>query len=151
MHDVVSRLGELQDSQMECTLLRSCLALPKVSYILRTCPPPPPPFINNDVLECFNDLMQQTLSDIAGCPVSNWAWLKASLPTSLGGLGLRRTSLNAPAAYISLFHQAGPLISNILGHDPVTPPSLLPSVIALAHAASNPDCCLLEDINIPLR
>ena len=38
--DVVSRLGDLQDSQMECTLLHSCLALPKVSYILHTCPPP---------------------------------------------------------------------------------------------------------------
>ena len=36
VHEVVSRLGDLQDSQMECTLLRSCLALPKVSYILRT-------------------------------------------------------------------------------------------------------------------
>ena len=39
VHDAVSRLGDLQDSQMECTLLRSCLALPKVSYILHTCPP----------------------------------------------------------------------------------------------------------------
>ena len=77
--DVVSRLGDLQDSQMECTLLRSCLALPKVSYILHTCPPQ---FIN-DALECFDNLMQQTVSDIAGCPVSNLAWLKASLPIYL--------------------------------------------------------------------
>ena len=95
--------------------------------------------------------MQQTLSDIAGCPVSNWAWLKASLPTSLRGLGLSRASLNAAAAYISSFHQTGPLISHTLDHDPVTPPSFLPSVDALAHAAANPDWCLLEDINIPLR
>ena len=33
----ISRLNDLQDSQMETTLLRSCLALPKVAYVLRTC------------------------------------------------------------------------------------------------------------------
>ena len=37
--EVLSRLRKLEDSQMESTLLRSCLALPKVAYVLRTCPP----------------------------------------------------------------------------------------------------------------
>ena len=32
-------LRDIGDSQLEFTLLRSCLALPKVSFILRTCPP----------------------------------------------------------------------------------------------------------------
>ena len=36
--DTVARLHDLQDSQLETTLLRSCLALPKLVHILRTCP-----------------------------------------------------------------------------------------------------------------
>ena len=32
-------LHEMGDSQLETTLLRSCLALPKFSYLIRTCPP----------------------------------------------------------------------------------------------------------------
>ena len=86
-----------------------------------------------------------------GDPLGPWPWLRASLPTSLGGLGLRRASFHAPAVYISSFQEAGPLISHILGHNPVTPPSFLPSVYALPCVAANPDWCLLEDINIPLR
>ena len=35
---ILSRLSDLEDSQMETTLLWSCLASPKVTYILRTCP-----------------------------------------------------------------------------------------------------------------
>ena len=32
-------LHEMSDSQLETTLLRSCLALAKLSYLIRTCPP----------------------------------------------------------------------------------------------------------------
>ena len=35
----LGRLGDLGDSQLETTLLRSCLSLPKLSFTLRTCPP----------------------------------------------------------------------------------------------------------------
>ena len=32
-------LQDLEDAQLEYTLLRSCLSLPKVSFVLRACPP----------------------------------------------------------------------------------------------------------------
>ena len=35
----LSRLGDLRDSKLETTLLRSCLSLPKLSFTLQTCPP----------------------------------------------------------------------------------------------------------------
>ena len=35
----VKRLRDREDAQVELTLLRSCLALPKFNYTLRTCPP----------------------------------------------------------------------------------------------------------------
>ena len=37
----LSFLSDLRDSQMETTLLRSCLGFPKISFLIRTCPPPP--------------------------------------------------------------------------------------------------------------
>ena len=36
------RLSDLQNSQIETTLLRSCLSLPKLVHLLRTCPPAVP-------------------------------------------------------------------------------------------------------------
>ena len=39
VQEILTRLSDLQDSQMETTLLRSCLALPKVAHVLCTCPP----------------------------------------------------------------------------------------------------------------
>ena len=40
--EILSKLQDLEDAQMEASLLWSCLTLPKISFSLRTCPPPPP-------------------------------------------------------------------------------------------------------------
>ena len=127
--DVLSKLGDLQDSQMEATLLRSCLALPKMTYVLRICPPDH----ITTALSAFDDNWRQALSDLAGSPLSDWSWLKASLPPSLGS-----------------FHQRKPLISKILGHPPKQP-SHLPSILsALVKAAARPEWCSINEIDIPL-
>ena len=86
---------------MDTTLLRSCLALPKIAYVLRTCPPE----LISQALGSFDDMMREALSDLAGSPLPDWAWLKASLPSSLGGLNIRRASVHAPAPHISPFQQ----------------------------------------------
>ena len=39
VQEILAKLGDLHDSQMETTLLRSCLALPKMAFALRTIPP----------------------------------------------------------------------------------------------------------------
>ena len=85
LQEVLAKLGDLQDSQMETSLLRSCLSLSKVAYALRTCPPR---YIWQ-ALVAFDDTMQESLADLAGGPLPDWAWLKTSLPVSLGGLGIR--------------------------------------------------------------
>ena len=96
VQDVLHCLPDLQDSQMEATILRSCLALPKVSFALRSTPHS---HIRNGT-NAFDNAMLEAVSDLAGGLLHSWAWMKASLPTSLGALGLRRASLHAPAAYI---------------------------------------------------
>ena len=39
VQEMLNKLGDLQNSQMETALLCSCLALPKVAFALRTSPP----------------------------------------------------------------------------------------------------------------
>ena len=91
-------LLEMGDAQMETTLLRSCFALPKFSYLLCTCPPT---HISKATMD-FDVAMREALESILGGPLSGWSWLKASLPSSRGGVNLRSVSLHAPAAFLTL-------------------------------------------------
>ena len=116
---MLSKLPDLEDSQMETALLRSCLALPKVAFALRTCPP----CHVKQATASFDDIMREALADLAGGPLPDWAWLKASLPSKRGGLTIRRASMHAPAAYVGSLEQSGDLVSRILGHVPEPPPS----------------------------
>ena len=144
----VNKLQDLKDSQMEITLLRSCLSLPKFNFSLRTCPPTA---IQQATL-AFDSLIRETLSDLAGGLLSNWAWRKASLPSALGGLNLRSASLHAPAAFISSLTQSGSLITRITGQSNVPPsPHLAGAVSDSAHAARRPDWSSVEGINVPLH
>ena len=132
-----SILEILQDSQMEATLLRSCLSLPKVVFALCTCPP----VHISHALQTFDHIMLEALFDLAGGPLSNWAWKKASFPSSLGGLGIRWASLHAPAAYISSLDQCSALVTEILRG----------SLSCLAEAASRPEWLTIQEIDVPLR
>ena len=61
-----------------------------------------------------------SVSEIVGAPLSDWSWLKSTIPVSLGGLGIRFAS----AAYISSSIQSTNLVVGILNQSP------LPSVNA---------------------
>ena len=140
-------LHDLEDSQIETSLLRSCLALPKVSYVLRACPP-------THLLHAAEELdysMRKTLEAIIGAPLTDWSWLKASLPSSLGGLNLRSAVLHAPAAFIASNSNSQPLIRRILGLSPPPSPHLNAAVTALAEAATRPNWTSLDVIDVPLR
>ena len=143
----LSALTDMGDSQLEISLLRSCLALPKVSYILRACPP-------NHICRStadFDKAIRETLVSILGGPLSDWSWLKACLPSSRGGLNLRSASLHAPAAFLASCSAAAPLVERMLGHS--VGPSLHTgsAVMTLATAAAHPDWHCLGDIDVPLH
>ena len=110
----LSALNDLCDAQLETTLLRSCLALPKVSYILRTCPPNYISTASKD----FDDAIRITLETIIGGPLSEWSWLKATLSSSRGGLSLRSASLHSPAAFLSSSIRSDSMIEKMLCHSP---------------------------------
>ena len=61
---------------------------------------PPLPVILNE-WKNFDDHVRQALSRILGSPLSDMAWLQASLPTSQCGLGLRKASMHASSAFLS--------------------------------------------------
>ena len=127
-------------------MLRHCLSLPKILFSLRTCPPES----IKQATDAFDAQIRDTLADIAGGPLPEWSWRKASLPCSLGGLGLRNASLCAPAAYISSLNEVQPLIDALL--QPALPPLHLSEVIAdLASAAGHPDWVSLQSIDVPIR
>ena len=77
IREALSCLGDLQDSQMETTLLRSCLTLPKLAYILRCCPPA---------------LIPNALCFIARCPLrSLWQPItRRGLAEGISAIVLRR-------------------------------------------------------------
>ena len=94
---------------MEATRLPSCLSLPKVS-LLHTCPPS----TIMSALERFDDIMREAVSDLAGCPLSDWSWLKVSFPSSLGGLNIQQATLHSPAALWIPFFNLNPSFATFL-------------------------------------
>ena len=147
VQEILARLPDLEDAQMETTILRSCLALPKISFALRSCPP----HHITKATSVFDSTMLDALSDLAGGPLPSWSWLKASLPTCLGGLGVRRASVHASAAYISSVTQSKQLVAEILGWDPTPSRHLQTALERLAIAAGRSDWTSLEEVDVPFR
>ena len=143
----LAALHDMQDTQLETTLLRSCLALPKFSYILRTTPPS---YIEQAARD-FDVAVRETLEAIVGIPITEWSWLKASLPSSRGGINFRSASLHAPAAYLASASCSQELVGKMLGRPSGCSPHIGSVVAALSASASRPDWQALEDINVPLR
>ena len=95
--------------------------------------------------------MRETLKVITGVPVTDCSWLKASLPSSLGGLNLRSAVLHAPAAFVASLHNSQPLIEEMLGFGPSTLQPLNDAVLALSNSAARQDWSCLEEIDVPIR
>ena len=143
IQSTLAHLPDLHESQIECSLLRSCLSLPKIAFALRTCPPD---FIY-PALTAFDNLIGEALSQLVSSPLSNWFWSKASLPSSLGGINLRQAVLHAPAAYIGSLVQS---LTEILGFQPSYPTSLSSAIKVLGSTLGHPGWSELSDIELPL-
>ena len=146
IRESLAALHDMQDSQLETTLLRSCLALPKFSYILRTSPPS---YIEQATRD-FDVAVRETLEVILGGPLSEWSGLKASLPSSRGGINLRSASLHAPAAFLAS-SCSQELVGKMLGRLSSRSPHVGSAVAALATSTSRPDWQHLEDNDVPLQ
>ena len=79
-------------------------------YTLRTCKPAS----LIDIYKRFDNIQLTALEDILSTSLTHSARLQASLPVSMGGLGLRSASSHASAAYLSSLAQTKPIVDQIL-------------------------------------
>ena len=113
VYSLQTLITDLNDPQIELHLLRSCLSTCKVSHLLCTVP-----FENiGSPMKEFDQNQCATLGLIMHYPrpISDQAWLQATLSLRLGGLGLREAFQLAPITYISsvdLSHSIANVISS---------------------------------------
>ena len=107
---VISKLSQINNPQIQLCLLRSCLSLPKISYTQRTCNPS----ALSAIYDRFDDIQFTALEEILSCPLSSLSWRQATLPVSMGGLGLRSAPAHAAAAFLSSRVQTKSTVDEIL-------------------------------------
>ena len=104
VREVVQLLPLLKDPHSEFVLLRSCLSLPKIMFMLRA--------VNTahhqEQLTEFDSIIRGALSRILGSPLTDEQWEQASLPVATGGLGLRSAVDHAPTAHAVSCRSASP-------------------------------------------
>ena len=91
-------------------LLKNCLAIPKLIYILRTAPC----FENEEYLHEYDALMKNSLEKITNNSLNDIQWLQATQPVKLGGLGIRSAHQLAPSCFLSSAVGCAPLCAQIL-------------------------------------
>ena len=129
VQSVVELLPLLKDPHSEFVLLRSCLSLPKIMFMLRAVD-------TTDHLEQltnFDLIIRGGLSRILGANLTDQQWAQSSLPSAMGGLGLRCAIDHAPIAHAVSLLAAKPLLDGLLGEDvedPRLPQPLLDQISA---------------------
>ena len=97
MRDMLSSLPSLQHPQAALILLRASLGVCRITHLLRSIPPSSlGPFISD-----LSALLHTTLEAVLSFPLDERSWAQASLPLSLGGLGVTDPRAIAHAAYLS--------------------------------------------------
>ncbi|XP_055354129.1 uncharacterized protein LOC129599826 [Paramacrobiotus metropolitanus] len=109
-HVLADQLGILPSHQA-LFLLKNCLSLPKLLYLLRTSPCWQFP----DELKKFDEVIRVKAEQLTNVTMSGPVWEQASLPTKFGGLGLISASDVALAAYASSVHGAAGMVGSIAG------------------------------------
>lgn len=84
---------------------------------------------------------------LVGSPVPNWAWNKACLPSSLGGLGLRSANLHGPAAYLGSLTATALTVGKLVNM--TSPPSPSSATIRAASDSAKANWMVMSDIPCP--
>ena len=117
VRDAVSLLPMIQDPHTEFVLLRSCLSLPKIMFMLRAIDTTA--FL--DELAEFDNIIRGALSRILGAVLTDPQWAQASLPVAMGGLGLRSAVDHAAGAHAVSFLTCQTLLDGLLGENTEEP------------------------------
>ena len=106
---MISRL-QLLSAHHALFLLKNCLSIPKLLYVLRTSPA----WAAASDLRMFDDAIRNGLRILTNNRLEDSAWTQATLPVRQGGLGIRRTEQLSYSAYLASVYSVTPLVSGIL-------------------------------------
>jgi len=104
-------------------LLKNCLSMPKMVYLLRCVPSWKAPI----QLASFDSVMREALESISNGAIDDSAWAQASLPVARGGLGIRSAQQLSVPAFLASVASTANLVTAILGtpqEDPDKPEAL---------------------------
>ena len=107
---ITELLRHLKDPHSEFVLLRSCLSLPKVMFLLRALDTTE----HQDLLESFDSITRGALSRILGYPVTDNQWAQGKLPAAMGGLGLRAAADHASVAHATSLLSSHSMVLKLL-------------------------------------
>ena len=116
----------LEDPHTEFCLLRWCLSLPKVMHLLRS----PPTIGHWEILEEFDHLKMQVLTDLLGAGLTDLQVRQAMLPVTLGGMGLQAATDHVTSAFVASIGATRALTRAMLGTKEDTPsPPICQSIL----------------------
>ncbi|XP_029655705.1 uncharacterized protein LOC115229508 [Octopus sinensis] len=98
------------DSHIGLFLMRNCLSIPKLTYFLGTAQC----YQETDLLEDYSEHMRACTEDILNVSFDTQSWRQATLPISLGGIGLITPADSAHGAYFSSVLSSRDMIDTVL-------------------------------------
>lgn len=90
-------------------LLRNCFAIPKLTCFVRTFPV----WKFSDFISTFDALIRTTLETVLNVKLDDIPWIQATLPVSLGGLGIRQVNDISLPAFLGSTHGSAEIVSHI--------------------------------------
>lgn len=106
---LISNLNEVNAHTAYC-LLKNCLFIPKLTYMLRTSAI----WKHESLMNEMDNYLKACLESIMNTTINDKQWIQASLPISKGGLGIRKISDICLPAFLSSMHGVRSLVSRIL-------------------------------------
>ena len=106
---IVGRLN-LISAQDALLILRAAYGSPKVLNVLRSAP-----CVDHPALIRFDTLLRGDISSITNCALDEVAWVQASLPIRVGGLGIRSVVVLASSAFLASAAATSDLQDNHFG------------------------------------
>jgi hypothetical protein len=123
-------LGDFQDTWAALLILRVCMGVCRVTFLLRALPQP----LVKDAADVFDDLIQETFASISCAVPSYRVWTAAQLPISTPdcpGLGLTSAKNIMFAAHLASLNAARSVLSKLL------PASLLQAFVEVSTLMSS--------------
>lgn len=121
-----TEVRKLEEPQVQFCLLRSCVGFPKIAFSLRTCPP----VHLTECLQLFDGMVYNSLASIIGADLDMQCWQQATLPLSLGGVGITSAPSKAIPAFLGSVAQSMKLQRRILKDENATPRAHFHSCLA---------------------